>query len=88
MSGIYNDQTFVNEKKYETEIMVWGAIVIGWRSPLILVKDRLNADGYIPMLNENDIFQSLNGHFGEKNFFFEQDGAPSHTAKKTKKITK
>ena len=33
--GIYNDQTFVNEKKYNIGIMVWGAIGKNWRSPLI-----------------------------------------------------
>ena len=30
-----------------------------WRSPLILVKSKLNSDGYIQLLNDNDIFSSL-----------------------------
>lgn len=81
--GVYNDATFINEKKYDIGLMVWGAIGVGWRSPLILVKGRLNSDGYISMLENFEIFQSLNKFYGEKNFIFEQDGAPAHRSKKT-----
>ena len=63
--------------------MVWGAIGKGWLSPLVLVKGKLNSQGYIDLLNSNDIFTSLDEHFGTKQYYFEQDGAPSHTAKKT-----
>lgn len=66
--------------------MVWGAIGKGWRSPLVLVKGRLNSDGYISLLEDNEIFTSLPNFYGEKNYFFEQDGAPSHTSKKTLKF--
>lgn len=81
--GVYNENTFINEKKYNTGIMVWGAIGKNWRSPLILVKGKLNSDGYIDFLQKNDIFTSLNNFYGEKNYFFEQDGAPCHRSKKT-----
>lgn len=81
--GVYADNTFVNEKKYDIGLMVWGAIGKGWRSPLVLVKGKLNSQGYIDLLNSNDIFTSLDEHFGTKQYYFEQDGAPSHTAKKT-----
>lgn len=79
--GVYNENTFINEKKYNTGIMVWGAIGKNWRSPLILVKGKLNSDGYIDFLQKNDIFTSLNNFYGEKNYFFEQDGAPCHRSK-------
>ena len=68
--GVYTDSTFVNEKKY------------GWRSPLVFVKGRLNSEGYISMLENFQIFQSLTDFYGEKNFFFEKDGAPAHRSKK------
>ena len=68
--GIYNDSTFVNEKKYDTGIMVWGAIGVGWRSPLVLIKGRLNSEGYISMLENYQIFQSLTDFYGEKKFLF------------------
>lgn len=40
--GVYNEGTFINEKKYNQGIMVWGAIGKGWRSPLVLVKGKFN----------------------------------------------
>ena len=82
--GIYNDNTFVSEKKYNRGIMVWGAIGYGWRSPLVLIKGTLNSDGYINMLQDNEIFSSLNEKYGEKGYYFEQDGASCHRSKKTK----
>lgn len=81
--GIYNEKSFTNEKKYNQGIMVWGAIGKNWRSPLIMVKGKLNSNGYIQLLNDNDIFGSLNQFYGQNNFHFEQDGAPAHRAKNT-----
>ena len=62
--------------------MVWGAIGVEWQSPLGLVKGRLNNEGYISMLEEYKIFQSLTDFYGKSNFNFKQDGAPSHDQKK------
>ena len=81
--GLYTENTFCKEKKYEKGIMIWGAIGKNWRSPLVLVNGRLNSDGYIQLLDDSEIFTSLNEHFGENQFFFEQDGAPAHRAIKT-----
>ena len=77
--GIYTDNSFVNEKKYNIGLMVCGAIGKGWRSPLVLVKWSKNID----LLDSNDIFTSLDDHFGSKKYYFEHDGATCHTAKKT-----
>lgn len=82
-NGVYNEGTFKSVKKYEAGIMVWGAIGLNWRSPLILVSGHLNSDGYIKMLEENNIFGSLDAKYGHRNFYFEQDGATCHTSKKT-----
>ena len=62
--------------------MVWGAIGVEWQSPLGLVKGRLNNEGYISMLEEYKIFQSLIVFYGKDYFYFEQDGAPAHRSKK------
>ena len=59
-----------------------GAIGVGWRSPLVLVKSRLNSEGYISMLEEYKFFQSLMVFYGKDYFYFEQDGAPAHRSKK------
>lgn len=81
--GYYNEKTFCNENKYDHGVMVWGAIGKGWRSHLILVKGRLNANGYMEMLDEYHVFDSLNNFYGQNQFYFEQDGATAHRAKKT-----
>mgnify|MGYP001079518019 CR=1 FL=1 len=70
------------KKKYNVGIMVWGAIGKNWRSPLILVHGKLNSEGYINFLEKNEIFTSLNDFYGERSYFFEQDGAPCHRSKK------
>ena len=65
--------------------MVWGAISKSWKSPLIFVKEgvKVNTDSYV-----NDILTpalaSMKEKFKNKSFTF-QDGAPSHTSKKTQK---
>ena len=61
--------------------MVWGAIGKGWRSPLVIIKGTLNAEGYIDLLNENKIIDALNEKYGERKFYFQQDGASPHRAK-------
>jgi hypothetical protein len=76
--GIYNKESFRQKRKVEKSIMVWGAISKGWRSPLVIITGNLNSQGYIDLLQENKIFQQLDDHFGHKQYFFEQDGAPPH----------
>lgn len=63
--------------------MVWGAIGKNWRSPLIRVDGTLTSDGYIKLLQDNNIFESLDATYGPTHYYFEQDGAICHTAKKT-----
>ena len=38
------------------------------------------------MLEENKIFEKLDQHFGIFSYIFQQDGASSHRAKKTRKF--
>lgn len=42
--GIYSENAFCKEKKYEKEIMIWSVIGKNWRSPLVLANGRLKAD--------------------------------------------
>lgn len=62
--------------------MVQGAIGKKWHLPLILVKGKLYSDGNINFLEKYEIFNSLNDCYSEKNYYFEQDGAPYHCSKK------
>jgi hypothetical protein len=66
--------------------MVWAAIGIDWRSPLIFLKGNVNAGTYCTMLNHYHIFDSIAESAqvrGATIPFFQQDGAPAHTAKTT-----
>ena len=77
---------FVSRRQKPSSVMVWGAISKSWKSPLIFVKEgvKVNTDSYV-----NDILTpalaSIKEKFKNKSFTSQQDGAPSHTSKKTQK---
>ena len=65
-------------------VMVWAAFSKTCKSPLAFIKQgmKLNTSVYI----ENILIpasQTMKKHFGNKNFTFQQDGAPSHMSRKT-----
>ena len=80
---------FVSRRQKPSSVMVWGVISKSWKSPLIFVKEgvKVNTDSYV-----NDILTpalaSMKEKFKNKFFTFQQDGAPSHTSKKTQKWCK
>ena len=77
---------FISHRQKPSSVMVWDAISKSWKSPLIFVKEgvKVNTDSYV-----NDILTpalaSMKEKFKNKSFTFQQDGAPSHTSKKTQK---
>jgi hypothetical protein len=86
--GVYSENTFISHPKYELSLMVWSAIGYNYKSPLIFIEGNINADGYIELLQTHGIFDDIKKAFGEKPVYFQQDGAPAHTAKRTKNIIK
>ena len=74
----------VFRRKKSSSLMVWAAISKTWTSPLIFVEQgvKINSDHYInnilvPALEE------MKKHFKDQPFTFQQDGAPTHTSRKT-----
>ena len=63
--------------------MVWGAIAVGYKSPLLCFDTTCTQDSYIKMLTENNIIEDLDGQFGSLEYIFQQDNVPPHVAKKT-----
>ena len=65
-------------------LMAWAAVYKSWKSPLIFVNKgiKINTDRFI-----NDIFvpsfEEMEKHFEHQLFTFQQNGAPSHTSRKT-----
>ena len=64
--------------------MFWGAISATRKSPLLVVSGTLNAQGYQSLLSENFLPWFRRQHIGR--LTFQQDNAPPHTAKTTKRF--
>jgi transposase len=86
--GVYSEHTFHPVPKHNTSIMVWGAIGKEYKSRMIIVEGTLNAERYQNMLRDNGIIDDMVAHIalGERQGFFQQDGAPAHRAKSTTKL--
>ena len=83
--GIYNEKTFVSTEKFYPTIMVWAGIGYNYKSKLIILDSNLNADNYIKMLEDNQIVEDIKNKHPNRIMWFQQDGAPAHKSKKTKK---
>ena len=64
--------------------MVWACIGPGFKSDLIRVQGRLNAEGYVQLLEDTGIIAALDHRYGHGAFVWQQDGARPHTATTTK----
>jgi hypothetical protein len=81
--GEYPPGSFFEKNAFPIKCMVWGAIgPRGFRTTLIRINGVINAETYINMLHENDIYGQIYNHFGD-NFYFQQDNARPHTAQVT-----
>jgi hypothetical protein len=57
--------------------MLWGSMGIGYKSPLVFIRGRLNGDRYIEEILRPIVLPLINEHAG---VVFEQDNARSHIA--------
>lgn len=76
----------VFRRQKPSSVMVWAAISKTWKSPIIFVPQgvKVNTNVYIDTIL-TPALQAAKKHFKDKPFIFQQDGAPSHTSKKTQK---
>ena len=66
-------------------MMVWGGVTdCGKKTPLIVIPQgvKVNTDVYLQMLEEK-VKPWIDQQDWENSYCFQQDGAPSHTSKKT-----
>ena len=70
--------------KYPVKVMFWGAISATRKSPLVVVSGTLNAQGYQSLLADQFLPWFRRQHVGR--LMFQQDNAPPHTAKTTKRF--
>ena len=67
-------------RKFPTSIMIWGCISAHGMGEFHILEGRLNASGYISIL-EDKLRPYTTRLFPDGNFSFQQDNAPCHTAR-------
>ena len=77
---------FARREQYPKKIMVWAAIARDYKSPIIRVNGRLNAEGYQQMVLQSGVIQHMNDRYGTNAWIFQQDGASPHQANTTKQF--
>ena len=77
------DSVFEDKEKYPVNVMVWGAIGPGFRSPLIFCDNSVSSSEYIEILKEARLFERADERY-DGVYIFQQDGATPHTAAKTR----
>jgi transposase len=84
-----NDESVFSENShFPPGILVFGAIGMNYKSPLIVTHGSINANDYIEILKKARLFSVLENTKGRDNYVFQQDGAKCHTSKKTLKYLK
>ena len=76
------DIIFWEKEKFPISIMVWAGIIGGRKTELLKCPSRLNAQGYVDLLETNNIVPFLQQSGND--VVFQQDGARCHTASSTK----
>ncbi len=71
--------------KFPQSVMIWGAMSSAGVGPLCFLKTNIPAPVYQDIL-ENFMLPSADQLFKDADFIFQQDLAPAHTAKSTKRL--
>ena len=82
--GDYNDKFFADKERFPLAIMIFGAIGLSFKSKLIICEDSIDAARYVRNLEESEVFERADEVFGLRNYVFQQDRAPCHTAMSSK----
>ncbi len=69
---------------FPQSVMIWAAMSSAGVGPLCFLKSTVNADIYQEIL-EHFMLPSADKLYGDADFIFQQDLAPAHTAKGTKR---
>ena len=86
--GEFNERAYIAKDKFPISIMVWGMIALAYKSKLIFIQNTINAEGYIKMLQDNNIIddaieygEMLQKKLGFKNIMYSYIGSiiGSHT---------
>ena len=73
-----SDDVFQHKEKVNKSVMIFAAIGVGFKSHLVIVEGNVDDVEYRRIFNESKICEMLNEKYGAGNFYYMQDGAPSH----------
>ena len=77
------DHVYLETDKFPFSIMVWAGVIGSRKTQLIKCPQRLDAHGYVAMLEEHGVIEFLTRV--DNTAIFQQDGAPCHTAVLTRR---
>ncbi|KAJ7338121.1 hypothetical protein JRQ81_010711 [Phrynocephalus forsythii] len=79
----HNAQCLKSSVNFPQSVLIWGAMSSAGVSPLCFIKSRVNTAVYQEIL-EHFMLPSTDELYGDADFIFQNDLAPTHTAKSTK----
>ena len=78
------DHLYLETDKFPLSVMIWAGIIGSRRTRLIKCPQRLDAAGYVAMLEQHRIVESIT-HIND-DAIIQQDGAPCHRAASTRRL--
>lgn len=81
--GNWNKTVIKSTSKFNNGMMFFGCISMGFKSSFVRCSNSINSEEYITNIEKSDIVNLMNNKYGEKKWFFMQDGAPCHTSANT-----
>jgi hypothetical protein len=77
------EESFQDYLGFPPKVMVWGAIGVDYKSPLVLIDGHVTAEKYQELLEKSHAITDMDHLHGKNSWVFQQDGASSHTAQST-----
>lgn len=83
--GANSDLLQATRRQGAASVMVWGGITADGRTPLVFIPEGVKVNGpvYRELVLEGALKPWIRKHFNTRPFTFQQDSAPSHTARET-----
>ena len=75
----------VERSQFPKTVMVWGGISVWEKTRLVFIQEgiKINSEVYLKVILERHVKQISSTFMKGRNWTFQQDGAPAHTAKPT-----
>ena len=84
-SSCLNEKFIRPTTKFPLSIMVWGCISRKGLGSLFIIEGSVTSEVYIKIIDQS-LLPTIHKYYNGEEIVFQQDNAPSHTAKKTKEF--